>query len=71
MKLVYMKDDLCIIYWCQRPSLVTSDMMSNAQIVPLRVLRGHKVAGELGVMDLDWHANHPLLVSGGGAGTCR
>jgi ribosome biogenesis protein ERB1 len=50
---------------------VTSDMMSNAQIVPLKVLRGHKVSGGLGVMDLDWHPSHPWLVSAGGDGTCR
>lgn len=50
---------------------VTSDMMSNAQIVPLKVLRGHKVAAGLGVMDLDWHPTHPWLVSAGGDGTCR
>lgn len=50
---------------------VTSDMMSNAQIVPLKVLRGHKISGELGVMDLDWHPQHPWLVSAGGDGTCR
>lgn len=50
---------------------VTSDMMSNAQIVPLKVLRGHRVTGGLGVMDLDWHPNHPWLVSAGGDGTCR
>jgi ribosome biogenesis protein ERB1 len=50
---------------------VTSDAMSNAQIVPLKVLRGHKVTGGLGVMDLDWHPSHPWLVSAGGDGTCR
>jgi ribosome biogenesis protein ERB1 len=50
---------------------VTSDMMSNAQIVPLKVLRGHQVSSGLGVMDLDWHPNHPWLVSAGGDGTCR
>ncbi|KEF58042.1 ribosome biogenesis protein ERB1 [Exophiala aquamarina CBS 119918] len=50
---------------------VTSDMMSSAQIVPLKVLRGHKVAGGLGVMELDWHPQHPWLVSAGGDGTCR
>jgi len=50
---------------------VTSDMMSNAQIVPLKVLRGHKIVGGLGVMDVDWHPQHPWLVSAGGDGTCR
>ncbi|KIX95755.1 uncharacterized protein Z520_08463 [Fonsecaea multimorphosa CBS 102226] len=50
---------------------VTSDMMSNAQIVPLKVLRGHKITGGLGVLDLDWHPQLPWLVSAGGDGTCR
>ena len=50
---------------------VVADLMSNANIVPLKVLRGHKTAGELGVMDLDWHPTEPWLVSAGGDGTCR
>lgn len=50
---------------------VTSDMMSSAQIVPLKVLRGHKVTDGLGVMELDWHPQHPWLVSAGGDGICR
>ncbi|EXJ61445.1 ribosome biogenesis protein erb1 [Cladophialophora psammophila CBS 110553] len=50
---------------------VTSDMMSHAQIVPLKVLRGHKITAGLGVLDLDWHPQHPWLVSAGGDGTCR
>lgn len=50
---------------------VTSDMMSSAQIVPLKVLRGHKVTDGLGVMELDWHPQHPWLISAGGDGTCR
>ncbi|RMZ88534.1 hypothetical protein DV736_g4227, partial [Chaetothyriales sp. CBS 134916] len=48
---------------------VPSDMMTNPQIVPLKVLRGHKVTAGLGVMDLDWHPQHPWLVSAGGDGT--
>ncbi|KAK5047900.1 Ribosome biogenesis protein erb1 [Exophiala bonariae] len=50
---------------------VTSDMMSSAQIVPLKVLRGHKVTEGLGVLELDWHPQHPWLVSAGGDGICR
>ncbi|KIW24368.1 uncharacterized protein PV07_10086 [Cladophialophora immunda] len=50
---------------------VTSDMMSNAQIVPLKVLRGHRITGGLGVLDLDWHPQQPWLVSAGADGTCR
>lgn len=50
---------------------VVGDLMSNARIVPLKVLKGHKTAGELGVMDIDWHPSQPWLVSAGGDGTCR
>jgi ribosome biogenesis protein ERB1 len=50
---------------------VVGDLMSNARIVPLKVLKGHRTAGELGVMDIDWHPNQPWLVSAGGDGTCR
>jgi ribosome biogenesis protein ERB1 len=50
---------------------VTGDLLSNASIVPLKVLRGHKVAGELGVLDLDWHPREAWCVSAGADGTCR
>lgn len=52
--------------------LVTGDMMSNTTIVPLKVLKGHKVSsGGLGVMDLSWHPSEPWLVSAGADGTAR
>ncbi|EEH36039.1 eukaryotic ribosome biogenesis protein [Paracoccidioides lutzii Pb01] len=50
---------------------VTGDLLSNASIVPLKVLRGHKVTGELGVLDLDWHPKEAWCVSAGADGTCR
>ena len=50
---------------------VVGDMMENASIVPLKVLRGHQVKKELGVLDLDWHPSQPWLVSAGADGTCR
>ncbi|KAH8697036.1 putative ribosome biogenesis protein Erb1 [Talaromyces proteolyticus] len=50
---------------------VTGDMLSNASIVPLKVLRGHKITGELGVLDVDWHPAQPWCVSAGADGTCR
>ncbi|KAF7115567.1 hypothetical protein CNMCM5793_002661 [Aspergillus hiratsukae] len=50
---------------------VTGDMLSNATIVPLKVLKGHKITGELGVMDIDWHPREPWCVSAGADGTCR
>ena len=50
---------------------VVGDMMENATIVPLKVLKGHTVKKELGVLDLDWHPTQPWLVSAGADGTCR
>lgn len=50
---------------------VVDDMMENATIVPLKVLKGHQVKKELGVLDLDWHPREPWCVSAGADGTCR
>jgi len=50
---------------------VVNDSLENALIVPLKVLKGHKVTGELGVLDIDWHPREPWLVSAGADGTIR
>ncbi|KAL9617992.1 MAG: hypothetical protein Q9160_007240 [Pyrenula sp. 1 TL-2023] len=50
---------------------VGREMMENARIVPLKVLKGHKVAGGVGVMEVDWHPTQPWAVSAGGDGTAR
>lgn len=50
---------------------VVGDMMENATIVPVKVLKGHKVKSALGVMDVDWHPKEPWCVSAGADGTCR
>ncbi|CAN9160973.1 unnamed protein product [Alternaria sp. RS040] len=50
---------------------VVGDLMENATIVPLKVLRGHKVKSRLGVMGLDWHPREPWCVSAGADGTLR
>lgn len=50
---------------------VTGDMLSNASIVPLKVLKGHKISGELGVLDIDWHPREAWCASAGADGTCR
>ncbi|KOS22545.1 Ribosome biogenesis protein erb1 [Escovopsis weberi] len=50
---------------------VVSDLMENATIVPVKMLRGHKVDKKLGVMDVDWHPKHPWCVSAGADMTCR
>lgn len=50
---------------------VVSDLMENATIVPVKVLKGHKVKSALGVMDVDWHPKEAWCVSAGADGTCR
>lgn len=50
---------------------VVGDLMENATIVPLKVLKGHKVKSRLGVMDVDWHPKEPWAVSAGADGTLR
>ncbi|KAM3427962.1 hypothetical protein MY4824_009111 [Beauveria thailandica] len=50
---------------------VVSDLMENATIVPVKMLKGHRVVSKLGVMDVDWHPKHPWCISAGADGTCR
>ncbi|KAE8850217.1 hypothetical protein PTNB85_00633 [Pyrenophora teres f. teres] len=50
---------------------VVGDLMENATIVPLKVLKGHKVKSRLGVMGLDWHPKEPWCISAGADGTLR
>lgn len=50
---------------------VYSDLMENALIVPLKVLRGHKVEKSLGVLDVEWHGRECWLFSAGADGTAR
>ena len=50
---------------------VVGDLIENATIVPLKVLRGHQIRSELGVLDVDWHPRSPWCVSAGADGTCR
>ena len=50
---------------------VVSDMSENATIVPVKMLKGHKVVDKLGILDLDWHPKEPWCVSAAADGTCR
>ncbi|TWU73983.1 Ribosome bioproteinsis protein erb1 [Metarhizium rileyi] len=50
---------------------VVGDLMENATIVPVKMLKGHSVIDKLGVMDIDWHPRHPWCLSAGADGTCR
>jgi len=50
---------------------VFGDLMENALIVPLKVLRGHAVKQALGVLDVEWHPKECWLFSAGADGTAR
>ncbi len=50
---------------------VVGDSMENATVVPLKVLRGHKVSKDLGVLDVEWHPREAWCVSAGADGVAR
>ncbi|KAK3942714.1 NUC169 domain-containing protein [Diplogelasinospora grovesii] len=50
---------------------VPNDQLENPTIVPVKMLKGHKVVSKLGVLDLDWHPREPWCVSAGADGTLR
>ncbi|KAF4781617.1 BOP1NT domain-containing protein [Colletotrichum scovillei] len=49
---------------------VVTDLMENPTIVPVKMLKGHKIVNKLGVLDVDWHPTEPWCVSAGADGTC-
>ena len=50
---------------------VYDDLNQNALIVPLKVLRGHQITDDLGVLDCCFHPKHPWVFSCGADGTIR
>lgn len=50
---------------------VVGDSLENATVVPLKVLKGHRVTKELGVLDVKWHPRESWCVSAGADGVCR
>jgi ribosome biogenesis protein ERB1 len=50
---------------------VVGDTLEHATVVPLKVLRGHKVSRDLGVLDIDWHPREAWCVSAGADGVMR
>ncbi len=45
-----------------------SDLMRNPLIVPLKVLRGHGVVGQLGVLATLFHPRQPWIFTAGADG---
>ena len=50
---------------------VVGDSLENATVVPLKVLRGHRVVKELGVLGVQWHPKEAWAVSAGADGCLR
>jgi len=42
------------------------DLMTNPLIVPVKILRGHKIEDYLGVLDCAFHPTQPWIFSAGG-----
>lgn len=50
---------------------IFNDLLKNPEITPVKILRGHKITNELGVMNVTWHPTQPWLISCGADGTAR
>jgi len=50
---------------------VVQDLLETPTIVPLKMLKGHKVVDQVGVLELCWHPRDPMCVSAGADGVCR
>uniref|UniRef100_A0A3Q3XIF4 Ribosome biogenesis protein BOP1 n=1 Tax=Mola mola TaxID=94237 RepID=A0A3Q3XIF4_MOLML len=50
---------------------VYSDLLQNPLIVPVKVLRGHVITHDLGVLDVTFHPSQPWVFSSGADATIR
>lgn len=53
------------------PSLPCSDLLQNPLLVPVKVLKGHALTQDLGVLDVAFHPTQPWLFSAGADATVR
>jgi len=51
--------------------MVYNDLLQNPLIVPLKILRGHKVVDDYGVLDCEFHPFQPWIMSCGADNTLR
>ncbi|XP_052060080.1 ribosome biogenesis protein bop1-like [Mytilus californianus] len=51
--------------------MVYNDLLQNPLIVPVKVLHGHKITKDLGVIDCEFHPTQPWVFSSGADGTIR
>ena len=52
-------------------SMVYSDLMRNPLIVPVKILRGHKIVNKVGVLASEFHPTQPWIFTGGADGTIK
>ncbi|CBK24584.2 uncharacterized protein [Blastocystis hominis] len=50
---------------------VYNDFVHNALIVPLKILRGHEIKDDLGVLDTQFHPTQPWIITAGADHTIR
>lgn len=48
-----------------------SDLLQNPLLVPVKVLKGHALTLDLGVLDVIFHPTQPWVFSSGADGTVR
>lgn len=53
------------------PVLPHSDLLQNPLLVPVKVLKGHTLTRDLGVLDVAFHPTQPWVFSAGADGTVR
>jgi len=51
--------------------MVYNDLLQNAMIVPLKILKGHQVVDDLGVLNIMFHPTQPWIFSSGADSTVR
>lgn len=51
--------------------MVYNDLLQNPLIVPVKILRGHKINNDVGVLDCKFHPTQPWLFSSGSDSTIR
>ncbi|XP_013404052.1 ribosome biogenesis protein bop1-B [Lingula anatina] len=51
--------------------MVYNDLLQNPLIVPVKILRGHKISKDLGVLDCQFHPTQPWILTSGADNTIR
>ncbi|KAI8060081.1 NUC169 domain-containing protein [Gongronella butleri] len=51
--------------------MVYNDLLQNPLIVPVKILRGHQIQDNLGVLDIMFHPTQPWIFSSGADGSIR